>query len=69
MTAFSRSTPTLVAIGSTNAQLSLLRYPSLEDVFPPIMYDEGDEIYDTDFNDDGDMVRSRLLRTPSWKVN
>ncbi|KAL8291360.1 hypothetical protein RQP46_002338 [Phenoliferia psychrophenolica] len=56
VTAFSRSTPTLVAIGSTNAQLSLLSYPSLEDVFPPIMYDEGDEIYDTDFNDDGDMV-------------
>jgi len=45
----------MVAIGSTNSQLSVLSYPGLEDVFPSIEY-EGEELFDTDFNDDGDMA-------------
>ncbi len=45
----------MVAIGSTNSQLSVLSYPQLEEVFPSIEY-EGEEIFDTDFNDQGDMA-------------
>lgn len=56
VTAFSRSSPQLVAVGSTNSQLSVLTYPALEEIFPSIEYD-GDEIFDTDFDDSGDMVR------------
>lgn len=55
MTAFSRTEPTLLAIGSTNSQLSVLTYPQLEEVFPSIEY-EGEEIYDVDFDDSGEMV-------------
>lgn len=45
----------MVAIGSTESQLSLLTYPELEEVFPSIEY-EGEEVLDTDFNDDGSLV-------------
>jgi prolactin regulatory element-binding protein len=51
----------MVAIGSTNSQLSVLSYPELEDVFPSIDY-EGEEIFDVDFNDTGDMVSQPPLR-------
>lgn len=63
VTAFSRSEPQLIAVGSTNSQLSVLTYPALEEIFPSIEYD-GDEIFDTDFDDSGDMVRpaSWILR-------
>ncbi|GAA5863380.1 hypothetical protein JCM8547_006964 [Rhodosporidiobolus lusitaniae] len=37
----SASQQTLLAIGSTNAQLSLLRWPECEDVWPPAWYNEG----------------------------
>jgi prolactin regulatory element-binding protein len=57
VTAFNRTKPSLIAIGSTNSQLSVLTYPALEDVFPPITYD-GEEIYDVDFDDSGEMVCS-----------
>lgn len=56
VTAFNRSTPSLISIGSTNSQLSVLTYPALEEVFPSIEY-EGEEIFDTDFDDSGEMVR------------
>lgn len=39
--------------------MSLLSYPALDEVYPTIEYD-GDEMYDVDFNDAGDMVRSPL---------
>ncbi|KAK4702009.1 prolactin regulatory element-binding protein, partial [Phenoliferia sp. Uapishka_3] len=59
-TSFSRPSPTstsqFLAIGSTNSQLSLLSYPSLKPIFPPIKYDEKDEIYDVDFNDESSWV-------------
>ncbi|GAA6053269.1 hypothetical protein JCM3770_002687 [Rhodotorula araucariae] len=57
VTAFSRAAPSspLLAVGTTNSQLSLLTFPALEDVLPSLSYD-GDEIYDADFNDDGDML-------------
>ncbi|GJN93754.1 hypothetical protein Rhopal_006811-T1 [Rhodotorula paludigena] len=56
VTAFSRaeSSPFL-AVGSTNSELSLLSYPALDEVLPTLTYD-GEEIYDADFNDDGDML-------------
>ncbi|GAA5900839.1 hypothetical protein JCM8208_004624 [Rhodotorula glutinis] len=56
VTAFSRAAASpLVAVGTTNSQLSLLSFPDLDDVFPSITYD-GEEIYDADFNDEGDML-------------
>ncbi|GAA5839243.1 hypothetical protein JCM9279_002638 [Rhodotorula babjevae] len=56
VTAFSRTASSpLVAVGTTNSQLSLLSFPDLDDVFPSITYD-GEEIYDADFNDEGDML-------------
>ncbi|KPV72073.1 uncharacterized protein RHOBADRAFT_56201 [Rhodotorula graminis WP1] len=56
VTAISRTASSpLVAVGSTNSQLSLLSFPDLDDVFPSITYD-GEEIYDADFNDEGDML-------------
>lgn len=63
VTAFSRSTPPLLAAGSTDSQLSLVTYPDLENVLPTLQY-EKEEIYDADFNDAGDMVRQRA-ETPS----
>lgn len=63
VTTFTRSSPHLLAIGSTNSQLSVITYPALEEVFPPIGYD-GEEIFDVDFDDSGLMVRafpSRLM--------
>lgn len=64
VTAFSRaeSSP-LLAVGSTNSELSLLSYPALDEVLPTLTYD-GEEIYDADFNDDGDMVRCCLTSSP-----
>lgn len=58
VTAISRSSgaTSLVAIGSTNSQLSLLSYPELNAVFPSIDYDAGDELFDVDFNDSGEWV-------------
>ncbi|BGP51350.1 hypothetical protein JCM10450v2_007288 [Rhodotorula kratochvilovae] len=56
VTAFSRtSSSPLLAVGTTNSQLSLLTFPALEDVLPSLSYD-GEEIYDADFNDEGDML-------------
>uniref|UniRef100_A0A0K3CNW8 FGENESH: predicted gene_13.73 protein n=1 Tax=Rhodotorula toruloides TaxID=5286 RepID=A0A0K3CNW8_RHOTO len=55
VTAFSRSTPPLLAAGSTDSQLSLVTYPGLEDVLPTLQY-EKEEIYDADFDDSGDML-------------
>ncbi|BGP27405.1 prolactin regulatory element-binding protein [Rhodotorula toruloides] len=55
VTAFSRSTPPLLAAGSTDSQISLVAYPELEDVLPTLQYDK-EEIYDADFNDAGDML-------------
>ncbi|ORY72905.1 quinon protein alcohol dehydrogenase-like superfamily [Leucosporidium creatinivorum] len=57
------STQSLLAIGSTNSQLSLLTFPELEEVFPPIEY-EGEELFDVDFNDD----TSLLLGASSSKL-
>lgn len=77
VTAFSRPSPsssstdsTLLAIGSTNSQLSLLRYPELEEVWPSAWYGAGgekggkggegegeEEVIDVDFNDASDLVR------------
>lgn len=45
----------MLAVGSTNSQLSLLSYPDLRDVCPTLDYN-GEEIFDADFNDDGEMV-------------
>ncbi|POY72890.1 hypothetical protein BMF94_4051 [Rhodotorula taiwanensis] len=55
VTAFSRSSPKMLAVGSTNSQLSLLSYPDLRDVCPTLDYN-GEEIFDADFNDDGEML-------------
>ncbi|BGP57975.1 hypothetical protein JCM8202v2_005632 [Rhodotorula sphaerocarpa] len=56
VTAFSRSSASkLLAVGSTNSELSLLSYPDLRDVCPPLEYN-GEEIFDADFSDDGTMV-------------
>ncbi|GAA5888882.1 hypothetical protein JCM5296_005030 [Sporobolomyces johnsonii] len=56
VTAFSRSPSSpLLAIGSTNSQLSLLSYPDLDEVFPSITYD-GEEVFDADFDDSGEML-------------
>lgn len=55
VTAFSRSSASkLLAVGSTNSELSLLSYPDLRDVCPPLEYN-GEEIFDADFSDDGTM--------------
>lgn len=68
ITCFNRSSPTLIAIGSTNSQLSVLTFPALEDQYPPITYD-GDEIYDTDFDDSGEMVSSFAFRVyTEWLI-
>ena len=66
VTAFARigSSPAL-AVGTTNSQLSLLGFPDLDDLFPPLNYD-GEEIYDADFDDESDMVR--LLFPPSLSI-
>lgn len=44
----------------------MLTFPDLQDVFTPIEFDQGEEVFDTDFNDTGDMVStgsgSRLER-------
>lgn len=65
VTAFSRTEPTLLAIGSTNSQLSVLSYPQFEEVFPSIEY-EGEEIYDVDFDDSGEMVSSLAAKAWNW---
>ncbi|GAA6008366.1 hypothetical protein JCM11491_004450 [Sporobolomyces phaffii] len=80
VTAFSRSpnplTPPLLAIGSTSSQLSLLALPNLSNVLPQLSRSsdapegaasrqyEGEEIFDVDFNDKGDM----LVGTSSTKL-
>ncbi|GAA5885833.1 hypothetical protein JCM16303_000072 [Sporobolomyces ruberrimus] len=77
VTTFSRSpnplTPPLLAIGSTSSQLSLLALPNLNDVLPQLIPGkegdasrqyEGEEVYDVDFNDKGDM----LVGTSSTKL-
>ncbi|GAA5920105.1 hypothetical protein JCM1841_004100 [Sporobolomyces salmonicolor] len=56
VTTFSRSPSSpLVAVGSTNSQLSLLSYPDLDEVFPSLTYD-GEEVFDADFDDSGEML-------------
>lgn len=49
------SKPVMVAVGSTDSQISLIELPSMDDVWPSVQY-EGEEIFDVDFNDSGDMV-------------
>lgn len=56
VTTFSRGPTKMLAVGSTNSQLSLLSYPDLRDVCPTLDY-SGEEIFDADFSDDGEMVR------------
>lgn len=56
----------MLAIGSTNSQLSVVTLeletdgaggkPRARDVLPPVEY-EGEELYDCDFNDEGSLVR------------
>ncbi|KAM0747959.1 WD40 repeat-like protein [Meredithblackwellia eburnea MCA 4105] len=56
-----------LAVGGTNSQISLLTFPALEEVYkPPLKYDEKeeDEIFDTDFSEDGRM----LVGTSSKKL-
>ncbi|GAA6022321.1 hypothetical protein JCM10207_003284 [Rhodosporidiobolus poonsookiae] len=65
------SRPALVALGSTNAQLSLLNWPELDDVYPPISFardggfegrkegqkkEDDEEVIDVDFDDSGEML-------------
>ncbi|GAA5828040.1 hypothetical protein JCM5353_003160 [Sporobolomyces roseus] len=69
VTAFSRSpnplTPPLLAIGSTSSQLSLVSLPNLNNVLSEELKGyEGEEIFDVDFNDDGEM----LVGTSSTKL-
>ncbi|KAM0786170.1 hypothetical protein ACM66B_006977 [Microbotryomycetes sp. NB124-2] len=63
VTAFSRTTPTLLAVGSTDSQMSLHKFPDLTDVYPSIEY-EGKELFDLDFDDSGDL----LIGTSSDKL-
>ncbi|KAK4050004.1 hypothetical protein OIV83_003828 [Microbotryomycetes sp. JL201] len=63
VTAFSRTSPTLLAIGSTDSQMSLHKFPELTDVYPSIEY-EGKELFDLDFDDTGDL----LIGTSSDKL-
>ncbi|GAA5914595.1 WD40 repeat domain-containing protein [Sporobolomyces salmoneus] len=77
VTTFSRPrnplTPPLLALGSTSSQLSLLSLPNLSEVLPQLSpsqqsegkrFYEGEEIFDVDFNDKGDM----LVGTSSTKL-
>ncbi|GAA5847057.1 hypothetical protein JCM3766R1_000600 [Sporobolomyces carnicolor] len=73
-------TPPLLALGSTSSQLSLLSLPNLTQVLPQLApaasstpdkvegggggFYEGEEIFDVDFNDKGDM----LVGTSSTKL-
>ncbi|KAK4051472.1 hypothetical protein OIO90_004686 [Microbotryomycetes sp. JL221] len=63
VTAFSRTSPSLVAIGSTDSQLSLHTFPELKTVYPAIEY-EGNELFDVDFDDAGEI----LIGTSSDKL-
>lgn len=49
----------MVSIGSTNSQLSVVTFPELDEVFPSIEFDKGEEVFDTDFNDSGELVSHR----------
>ncbi|GAA5875773.1 hypothetical protein JCM3774_006453 [Rhodotorula dairenensis] len=55
VTSFSRGPTKMLAVGSTDSQLALLSYPDLRDICPALDY-SGEEIFDADFNDDGEMV-------------
>ena len=59
------TTPALIALGTSNSQLSLLNYDTLEPIWPSIDYGVGEEIYDVDFNDQGNLVR--LSTNPGMK--
>lgn len=66
VTTFNRSKPSLIAIGSTNSQLAVLTYPGLEAALPSLDYD-GDELYDVDFDDAGEMVNIFTILHPKAK--
>jgi len=73
VTAFSRSpnplTPPLLAIGSTSSQLSLVSLPNLNNVLSEELKGyEGEEIFDVDFNDDGEMVRAPHFASTSRNI-
>ncbi|GAA5899642.1 hypothetical protein JCM6882_001173 [Rhodosporidiobolus microsporus] len=76
-----KDAPSLVAIGSTNSQLSLVRWPEAEEeVWPPAWYTlagekskegEEEEVMDVDFDDRGELLvgtsPSRLCIFPTTK--
>ncbi|CAD6583813.1 MAG: hypothetical protein CYPHOPRED_002500 [Cyphobasidiales sp. Tagirdzhanova-0007] len=54
ITTFSR-TGSMVAVGSSKSQLTLLSVPSMERVFPDLDF-SSDTMFDADFNDEGTML-------------
>jgi prolactin regulatory element-binding protein len=46
----------LLATGSTDGKLAVLKYPSLDIAFPPVNFNK-QEIYDLDFDSTGNQAR------------
>ena len=55
MAAFSQDGK-LLATGSTDSKLTVLKYPSLDVAFPPVNFNK-QEIYDLDFDSTGNQAR------------